>query len=51
MQYTPASAQLQSVHLLGEGYTSFKENELQKWWDLDSKETLNFPKNPDMILK
>ena len=39
------------MHLLGEGYAPFEENELQTWWDLDSKVTLTFPKHPGMIIE
>ena len=46
MTYTPATAQFSSVHPLGKEDTSFEENKLQTWWDLDSKATLPFPQNP-----
>ena len=39
------------MHILGKGYASFKENKLQTWWYLDSKETLPFPQNPGIIIE
>ena len=35
MQSNTASEQPPSVSFKGEGYTSFKENGLQTWWNLD----------------
>ena len=51
MTYTPATAQFSSVHPLGKEDTSFEENKLQTWWDLDSKATLPFPQNPALVLE